>query len=98
MTAQVIRNELNKVPPDTEVVLKCGANGDCFTFKVEVEDNGFSDGKVYLESEELNTYLQSLAKIIGIDYPEEFNCFNVEYRINELKKSFDELYERTLKE
>ena len=55
--------------------IKCGANGDAFTFDLEVNDSYENNGKVILvcESDGLNDYLQQLADTMGVSKEDSFD-------------------------
>ena len=67
--------------------IKCGANGDAFTFDLEVNDSYENNGKVILvcESDGLNDYLQQLADIMGVSKEESFDPKTAELYMGESK-------------
>ena len=61
--------------------LKCGANGDGFTFQVkEVEG--------YLESEGLDCYLQEIADTLGLSCADNFDPRGVRYALYSFTDQF----------
>ena len=67
--------------------IKCGANGDAFTFDLEVNDSYENNGKVILvcESDGLNDFLQQLADIMGVSKEESFDPKTAELYMGESK-------------
>lgn len=61
--------------------LKCGANGDGFTFEVEEVEG-------YLESEGLNCYLQEIADTIGVSCADNFDPRGVRYALYDFTDQF----------
>ena len=61
--------------------IKCGANGDGFTFEVEEVEG-------YLESEGLNCYLQEIADLLGVSCADNFDPRGVRYALYNFTDQF----------
>ena len=78
--------------------IKIGANGDAFCFDISLT-NTYEDDAEYFdqfpsnensklsfeyESDELSEWLQKIADMLGIKYPDEFNLKSIETKIKEI--------------
>mgnify|MGYP003138668932 CR=1 FL=1 len=81
--------------------IKIGANGDAFCFDISLT-NTYEDDAEYFdqfpsnensklsfeyESDELSEWLQKIADMLGIKYPDEFNLKSIETKIKEIGES-----------
>ena len=81
--------------------IKIGANGDAFCFDISLT-NTYEDDAEYFdqfpsnensklsfeyESDELSEWLQKIADMLDIKYPDEFNLKSIETKIKEIGES-----------
>ena len=86
---------INYIEENSKAEIKCGANGDAFCFNMDItnvyKDDCGSDHTNQIireyESNELSEWLQKIADMLGIKYPDEFNLKSIEIAIEKLKRS-----------
>ena len=86
---------INYIEENSKAEIKCGANGDAFCFNMDItnvyKDDCGSDHTNQIireyESDELSEWLQKIADMLGIKYPDEFNLKSIEIAIEKLKRS-----------
>ena len=78
--------------------IKVGANGDAFIFNISLQNTYEDDAEFFsefpsnenskltfeYESDELSEWLQKIADMLGIKYPDEFNLKAIENAIEEI--------------
>ena len=95
-------DEYFHIEKDFKHQIKVGANGDAFLFKISLA-NTYEDDPEYFdkpppsnenskltfeyESDELSEWLQKIADMLGIKYPNEFDLKAIENRIKEIGES-----------
>ena len=84
--------KINYIEENSKAEIKCGANGDAFCFNMDItnvyKDDCGSDHTNQIireyESDELSEWLQKIADLLGIKYPDEFNLKLIETKIKEI--------------
>ena len=82
-----------KLEDTSKAEIKCGANGDAFNFELSLVDvhkkgDGNKDENVFeYESDELSEWLQKIADMLDIKYPDEFNLKSIENAIEKIGES-----------
>ena len=90
--------KINYIEENSKAEIKCGANGDAFCFDISLT-NTYEDDAEYFdqfpsnenskltfeyESDDLSEFLQEIADMLGIKYPDEFNLKLIETKIKEI--------------
>lgn len=94
-------DEYFHIEKDFKHQIKVGANGDAFLFKISLA-NTYEDDAEYFdqfpsnenskltfeyESDDLSKFLQEIADMLDIKYPDEFNLKSIETKIKEIGES-----------
>jgi hypothetical protein len=85
-----------EIEKDFKHQIKVGANGDAFCFDMSLQNTYEDDAEDELssiafeyESDELSEWLQKIADMLGIKYPNEFDLKAIENRIKEMRENND---------